>query len=92
MEKQKKRAQERGNAKNATNFFTYYSGHGSSLNGKLHITLPTVFRKEEFCTLKDDLPEIMPEEELSKLILNYKRQQELLGVDFDKQKMELKSF
>jgi hypothetical protein len=35
-------------AKGPVNLFNYYSGHGTSLAGKLHITTPTVFTQDDY--------------------------------------------
>jgi hypothetical protein len=45
---------------NPVNVFCYYSGHGSSISGKLHISAPTVLTQDEYVSQKDNLPEIRP--------------------------------
>jgi hypothetical protein len=46
--------------KGPVNIFSYYSGHGSSLNGKLHISAPTVFTQDDYVSQREDLPEVLP--------------------------------
>jgi hypothetical protein len=62
-----------------TNVFCYYSGHGTSLNGKLHISLPTVLNDNEYASLKHDLVNIMPIGDLRTLLTEFDTLRERVG-------------
>ena len=46
------------------NVFVFYSGHGSSIGSRLHVSVPTIIRQEDYVDLQNDLPEILPIEEI----------------------------
>ena len=54
MEELKKRVQKRSR-RNPTNIFLGYSGHGTSMNGQLFLTLPTKLTQEEYIEMFKDL-------------------------------------
>ena len=55
MEEIKNRVQKQSRNNNPTNIFLGYSGHGTSINGQLFITLPTKLTQEEYIDKFEDL-------------------------------------
>jgi hypothetical protein len=72
-----------------TNVFCYYSGHGTSVSGKLHITLPTVLSSDEYASLKHDLMNIVPFEDLKSLLINFSDLKQRVGSNFREKEMKI---
>lgn len=67
--------------KGPTNIFLYISCHGASVDSQLQICCPTVITKEEFSTLRDDLPEINIDD-LKTDLIDFNVLEKKVGIDF----------
>jgi hypothetical protein len=71
MEAFKKKIENREGTK-PTNIFYAYSGHGTSIKGRLNITLPSSVTEEEYASIKEEIAEVTWKEELLDILSDFK--------------------
>jgi hypothetical protein len=54
------------------NIFSFYSGHGTSLEGRLHISAPSTLTQDEYTSQLDIMPEVRPLGELKSILTKFK--------------------